>query len=85
MSKIIPSLSKIWLKVVNLETSLFPQLKESLRIEEFSSKESKLIKILDFAEIENNLQRDFLSLKYLWSKISYLVKVEFASGSRVIY
>jgi transposase len=55
MSKIIPSLSKIWLKVVNLENSLFPQLKESLRIEEFSSKESKLIKILDFAEIEKNI------------------------------
>ena len=55
MSKIIPSLSKIWLKVVNLETSLFPQLKESLRIEEFSSKESKLVKILDFAQIEKNI------------------------------
>jgi len=52
MSKIISSLSKIWLKVKNLETSLFPELKESLRIEEFSSKESKLIRILDFAEIE---------------------------------
>ncbi|MEO1938730.1 MAG: hypothetical protein ABGW85_08885 [Sulfurimonas sp.] len=55
MSKIISSLSKIWLKVVNLENTLFPQLKESLRIEEFSSKESKLIKILDFAEIEKNI------------------------------
>ena len=55
MSKIISSLSKIWLKVINLENSLFPQLKESLRIEEFSSKESKLVKILDFAEIEKNI------------------------------
>ncbi len=55
MSKIISTLSKMWLKVVNLENSLFPQLKESLRIEEFSSKESKLIKILDFAEIEKNI------------------------------
>jgi hypothetical protein len=55
MSKIIPALSKIWLKVVNLENSLFPQLKESLRIEEFSSKEAKLAKILDFAEIEKSI------------------------------
>jgi transposase len=52
MAKIISSLSKMWLKVTNLENSLFPELKEILRIEEFSSKESKLIKILDFAEIE---------------------------------
>ena len=42
----------MWLKVTNLENSLFPELKEILSIEEFSSKESKLIKILDFAEIE---------------------------------
>ncbi len=52
MSKIIPTLSKMWLKVLNLENSLFPALKENLRIEEFSSKESKLIRVLDFAEIE---------------------------------
>ncbi len=52
MSKIISTLSKMWLKVVNIENSLFPELKESLRIEEFSSKESKLIRVLDFAEIE---------------------------------
>ncbi len=55
MSKSISKLSKIWLKVVNIETSLFPQLKESLRIKEFSSKEAKLIKILDFAKIEENI------------------------------
>jgi transposase len=55
MSKIISSLSKIWLKVINLENTLFPQLRENLRIEEFSSKESKLVKILDFAEIEKNI------------------------------
>jgi len=50
--KISSTLSKMWTKVLNLEHSLFPDLKESLRIEEFSYKESKLIKILDFAEIE---------------------------------
>jgi len=50
MSKIIPSLSKIWLKIKNLESSLFPELQESLGV--LSSKEEKLIKILDFAEIE---------------------------------
>jgi len=46
------NLSKMWIKVLNLKNSLFPELKESLRVEEFSHKESKLIKILDFAQIE---------------------------------
>ena len=50
MKKIIPSLSKMWLKVINLEQSLFPKLQESIGT--LSSKEEKLIKILDFAEIE---------------------------------
>jgi transposase len=53
MSKIIPALSKIWLKVTNLENSLFPQLQEKLGI--LTSKEQKLIKVLDFAEIEKNI------------------------------
>ena len=53
MSKSIPTLSKIWLKVTNLENSLFPQLREKLGV--LSSKEEKLIKILDFAEIEKNI------------------------------
>ena len=59
MSNIVPklssNLSKMWNKILNLETSLFPALKEELRLEELSSKESKLIKILDFAEIEKNI------------------------------
>ncbi len=42
----------MWLKVVNLENSLFPELQESLRTKEFSTKEAKLIRVLDFAEIE---------------------------------
>ena len=50
MKKIIPSLSKMWLKVINLEQSLFPKLQESMG--SLSPKEEKLIKILDFAEIE---------------------------------
>ncbi len=53
MSKIIPTLSKMWLKVTNLENSLFPQLQEKLGV--LTSKEQKLIKILDFAEIEKNI------------------------------
>jgi len=53
MSKIISSLSKMWLKVTNLENSLFPQLQEQLGV--LSTKEQKLIKILDFAEIEKNV------------------------------
>jgi DNA-binding transcriptional regulator GbsR (MarR family) len=53
MPKSISILSKMWLKVRNLENSLFPQLQEQLGI--LSSKEQKLIKILDFAEIEKNI------------------------------
>jgi len=55
MSKIIPRLSKMWHKVLNLESTLFPILQEELKVEEFSKKETKLIKILDFAEIEKSI------------------------------
>ena len=55
MSRIIPSLSKMWHKVINLESTLFPALQESLRLEAFSHKEQKLIKILDFSQIEENV------------------------------
>ncbi len=55
MSQIIPKLSKMLSRVINLETILFPLFKEDLRLEELSKKESKLIKILDFAEIEKNI------------------------------
>ena len=59
MTSIVPNISsnisKIWNKVLNLEKSLFPALKEELRLEELSTKESKLIRILDFAEIEKNI------------------------------
>lgn len=50
MTKIISSLSNMWLKITNLENSLFPELQKSLGA--LSSKEQKLIKILDFAQIE---------------------------------
>ena len=53
--KISSSLSKMWVKILNLENSLFPALKEELRVEELSDKESKLIRILDFAKIEENI------------------------------
>ncbi len=36
----------MWNKILNLENSLFPELQESLRIEEFSTKEAKLIRVL---------------------------------------
>lgn len=51
MTKSIPSVSKMWLKVRNLESTLFPYLEEVLG--ELTSKESKLIRILDFAQIED--------------------------------
>jgi transposase len=53
--KISSNLSKMWNKVLNLEKTLFPALKEELRLEELSHKEQKLISILDFAEIEKNI------------------------------
>jgi len=53
--KISSNLSKMWNRILNLENSLFPELRESLRVKEFSSKESKLIRVLDFAEIEKHI------------------------------
>ena len=53
MENIIPNLSKMWTKVLNLENGLFPELREQLGA--LSTKEEKLIKILDFAQIENNI------------------------------
>ena len=50
MTKSIPSLSKMWLKILNFNSTLFPALQEQLGV--FSPKEEKLIRILDFAEIE---------------------------------
>jgi len=47
-------LSKMWIKILNLENSTFA-LKEELRVEELSHKEQKFIKILDFAQIEKNI------------------------------
>ncbi len=45
MKNIVPklskNLSKIWNKILNLETTLFPALKEELRLEELSTKEEK--------------------------------------------
>ena len=57
MENIVPdlssNLSKMWTKIKNIENSLFPELQEQLGI--LSSKEEKLIKILDFAQIEKNI------------------------------
>ena len=48
-------ISKMWDKILNLESTLFPALQEELRLEELSHKEQKLVKILDFAQIEKNI------------------------------
>ena len=53
VTKVSSNLSKMWNKILNLENSLFPELKEQLGT--LSSKEEKLIKILDFAQIEKNI------------------------------
>jgi len=55
VAKTSSSLSKIYRRVCNLQKSLFPALKEELRLEELSHKEQKLISILDFAQIEKNI------------------------------
>ena len=51
MTKTIPSLSKMWLKILNLNNILFPALQEEFGV--LSSKEEKLVRILDLAEIES--------------------------------
>ncbi len=57
MKNIIPksssNLSNMWTKILNLENCLFPEVKEQLGT--LSTKEEKLIKILDFAQIEKNV------------------------------
>jgi hypothetical protein len=57
MKNILPdstsSLSKMWTKIKNIENSLFPELKDQFGV--LSSKEERLIKILDFAQIENSI------------------------------
>lgn len=57
MKNIVPkfheNLSKMWNKILNLENCLFPELKEQFTT--LSTKEEKLIKILDFAQIEKNI------------------------------
>jgi len=46
---------KMWHKVLNLESTLFSALKEALRLNVLSNKEQKLISVLDFAQIKNNI------------------------------
>ncbi len=53
LPKLSTNLSKMWTKILNLENYLFPEIKEQLGT--LSTKEEKLIKILDFAQIEKNV------------------------------
>ncbi len=53
LPKLSTNLSKMWTKILNLENCLFPEVKEQLGT--LSTKEEKLIKILDFAQIEKNI------------------------------
>jgi len=57
MKNIIPKssskLTNMWTKILNLENCLFPEIKEQLGT--LSTKEEKLIRILDFAQIEKNV------------------------------
>ncbi len=53
LPKLSSNLSNMWTKILNLENYLFPEIKEQLGT--LSTKEEKLIKILDFAQIEKNI------------------------------
>ncbi len=53
LPKLSTNLSKMWTKILNLENCLFLEIKEQLGT--LSTKEEKLIKILDFAQIEKNI------------------------------
>ncbi len=48
LAKTSSGLSKMWTNIFNLENSLFLALKEKLRVDELSHKESELISILDY-------------------------------------
>jgi len=48
-------LSKMINRIINQELTLFPDIKEELRLENLSNKKSKLIKILDFSQIEKDV------------------------------
>jgi hypothetical protein len=50
MTNIVPTLSKMSLKILNFEKTLFPALQEELGV--LSSKEEKLMRILELAQIE---------------------------------
>jgi len=50
MTNIVPTLSKMSLKILNFEKTLFPALQEQLGI--LSPKEEKLMRILELAQIE---------------------------------
>ncbi|HIP13746.1 hypothetical protein [Hydrogenimonas thermophila] len=56
MSKIISTLSKMWLKITNLENTLFPELKESLKIDEFTPKDREQIARAFIAKSVYNIQ-----------------------------
>jgi hypothetical protein len=45
----------MWTKVLNLESTLFPSLKEELRLEELSNKEQKAYKDIGLCTIEKNI------------------------------
>ncbi len=49
LPKLPKKFSKIWIQLLNLEQTLFPEIKEQLGI--LSEKEKRLIRVLDFANI----------------------------------
>ena len=75
MTNIVPTLSKMSLKILNFEQTLFPALQEQLGI--LSPKEEKLMRILELAQIELYISEVNLCLIVELSFVGKIVKYEY--------
>ena len=75
MTNIVPTLSKMSLKILNMNKTLFPALQEQLGI--LSSKEEKLMRILELAQIELYVSEVNLCLIVELSFVGKIVKYEY--------
>jgi hypothetical protein len=75
MTNIVPTLSKMSLNILNFEKTLFPALQEQLGI--LSSKEEKLMRILELAQIELYVSEVNLCLIVELSFVGKIVKYEY--------
>ena len=73
-----PLSSIMWLKILNFNTTLFPALQEEIGV--LSSKEEKLMHILDFAEIEK-----FISEVKITNPPKYRKEIARAFVAKAVY